>query len=616
MLRFSSLFGVACLGVCAAAAGQISSAGPARSPETPEKPVTTIKANARLVVLDVVVKDGKGRAVHGLKPSDFAVTEGNVPQTISHFEEHEALTPEQATRFPDRLKLPADVFTNYSPGPVNGAANILLIDSLNTPLRDQVYLKQQLLTYLKAVQPGTRIAIFGLNTGLVMLQGFTSDPELMKKVLLAKARGDNSPLLDDPAGGSGLQNSTADDLEDAGADATMVANARQFEAVTQSFELQLRVKYTLDAMNQLARYLSHIPGRKNLIWFSGSFPITILPDTTLQDPFSVVASSEDEFRETVTMLSTSQVAVYPVDARGLFNSPLFDAATPGTTLAGRGGAARIQRNQYNFATRTAEEHSTMQEMASATGGRAFVNTNGLVEAVSSAIDEGSNFYSISYVPTNPVQDGKMRKIKVRVDQHGLTLAYRQGYFADRPAAAMQAVGSSVDSTTALKDPVYREGMRLAMMRGAPTPTEIMMRVGVVPMTPAGGAEDTLAQGNSPAGKLDGPYRRYTVNYAVDPADVSFVRQSDSTVHGDVNLIVFVYTTDGRLINTLSDHVHLAGTLEEIKKTVADGLICHEEISTPAKGTYILRVAVRDEHKDRYGAVEVATSQLQYLGAAK
>ena len=81
------------------------------------------------------------------------------------------------------------------------------------------------------------------------------------------------------------------------------------------------------------------------------------------------------------------------------------------------------------------EHATMQKMADATGGRAFVNTNGLTDAVANAIDEGSNFYTLAYTPANSTRDGGFRKIKVQLAREGLTLAYRQGYFADDPDKA-------------------------------------------------------------------------------------------------------------------------------------------------------------------------------------
>jgi hypothetical protein len=65
-------------------------------------------------------------------------------------------------------------------------------------------------------------------------------------------------------------------------------------------------------------------GRKNLIWFSGSFPLNILPDPEQAvfgvNPFSV-DDFQDDVRATTSLLSRAQVAVYPIDARGVFISP-------------------------------------------------------------------------------------------------------------------------------------------------------------------------------------------------------------------------------------------------------------------------------------------------------
>ena len=309
MLRlFKCLLGPAftALAVAAVAAAQTQQPTPiAKQPApTSQQPsqsgVATLHSGTQLVVVDVVVTDKNQKPVHGLKASDFTLTEENVPQVVKHFEEHTALTAADATRFPSLPKFPPGIFTNYTPQPVNGAVNLLLLDALNTPLKDQFYVRQQLLAYLNATPPGTRIAIFGLTSQLTILQGFTSDPAILKAVTSSKF-GKNSPLLPDSVGGNGIQGTTADDMEDMGADANTVANLRQFDAQQQSFQLQVRVKYTLDAMNQLARYLSSIPGRKNLIWFSGSFPISVFPDATgnLPDPFAVVADYEKEFRDTV-----------------------------------------------------------------------------------------------------------------------------------------------------------------------------------------------------------------------------------------------------------------------------------------------------------------------------
>jgi VWFA-related protein len=477
--------------------------------QPPQSGVATLRAGTQLVIVDVVVTDKSQKPVHGLKASDFTLTEENVPQVVKHFEEHTALTPADATKFPALPKFPPGVFTNYTPEPVNGAVNVLLLDVLNTPLTSQLYVRQQLLAYLNAAPPGARIAIFGLTNQLTILQGFTSDPALLKAVASSKT-GKNSPLLQDSVGGNGIQNTMADDLEDQGADAATVANLRQFDAQQQSFQLQLRVKYTLDAMNQLARYLSTIPGRKNLIWFSGSFPISVLPDTTgnLNDPFAVVADYEKEFRDTVNLLARSQVAVYPVDARGLSNAPVFDASTT-RNYTGNRGPARMTQDLNKFSTDTAAEHSTMSQMAEATGGHAFYNTNGLTQAVATAINDGSNFYTLTYTPANPARDGKFRKIKVQLAHGGVNLAYRHGYYADDPdKAPVTAKGPQqsniADSAVTTGAPNPLQAMRVAMMRGSPTPSEIIMKVAVYPTGLSTQTEDNPAPPTSCPKKCTAP----------------------------------------------------------------------------------------------------------------
>ena len=246
------------------------------------------------------------------------------------------------------------------------------------------------------------------------------------------------------------------------------------------------------------------------IWFSGSFPISILPNPDLSNPFAVVADSEDEFRETVDLLARSQVAVYPIDARGLTNSPVLDASTS-RNYTGKTGNARMMQDQTKFFSDTASEHATMQSMADATGGRAFVNTNDLTKAVASAIDDGSNFYTLTYTPTNSERNGEFRKIKVQLARQGLTLFYRRGYYADDPNKIKNPAKPADAAVTTASGPTAHDTMRIAMTRGAPTPSEILIKVGVVPMNPLTKPEDKPAEGNVPAAKTHGPYNADTVS---------------------------------------------------------------------------------------------------------
>ena len=581
--------------------------------------IPTIKARAQIVIVDVVVTDKNQNPIHNLKQSDFNVLEGSKPQTISHFEEH--IYPNPKTPPVEKLPpMPPGIFTNFSPDPPSDAINIILLDTLNTPLTDQVYVRTQLKQYLNSAKPGVPTAIFGLTSRLILLQGFTSNPETLKAIVNKKGLA-VSPLLTDPTG-TGAIESAADQLSDVvGNDpsaAQVIANMQQFEADNQAFQLQLRVGYTLDAMNLLARYLSSLPGRKNLIWFSGSFPLNVFPDSDLLQPFSVVANYDDQLRETSRMLTAAQVAVYPVDARGLFTNPSMSASASGVKFARNPQA--LTKDQTKFAQQTFGENSTMLEMAEQTGGRAFINTNGLSQAVTSAINSGTNFYTITYSPTDPAQDGKFRKIQVKLQQQGYNLSYRRGYYAIDSNAATNAKGKSPaqsPGTPAAKGAPAPlpppDPMRAAMMRGAPDPTQIIFKARILPVSTT--PEDSLAPGSqaNPNTKLShGPYRSYMVDIAADPRPILFTKSSDGLYHAKLELRIYVYDQDGTLIIDSLAATRSDLTADLMKQILAGGFPLHQQISVPAKGSYYLRIGLHDLSGDRLGAIEVPVAAVSNL----
>lgn len=213
----------------------------------------------------------------------------------------------------------------------------------------------------------------------------------------------------------------------------VAANMVELEAGYQASQLTLRVDYTLNALNLLARSLSGIPGRKNLIWLSGSFPLNVWQDPTLQNPFATIANYEDELRETNRLLTAAQVAVYPVNARGLYNDPIFDISNSPTKSRPLSNGQNIGTAENKLFQQTAAENATMGQMAEQTGGRAFTSVSNLSEAVETAIANGTNFYTLTYSPTDQAQDGKFRKLEVKLQQKGYNLAYRRGYYAAVPS---------------------------------------------------------------------------------------------------------------------------------------------------------------------------------------
>ena len=575
---------------------------PAQSTPVDSKPARSpydLQVHVPLVAEDVVVLDRDNQPVHGLKAGDLTVIEDGKPVTLRTFEEHSAVTAQQTAAAPKLPKLGPNIFTNFTPAPVNSSLNILLLDALNTPMKDQAYVRQQMLKYLKTLPPGMRMAIFGLSSRLYILQGFTSDPEVLKAAIDSK-RGTirGSHLMDDPVSG-GPVDQMSDFVADAmGNDpnaAAVVANMQQFEAETQTFQTTLRMQYTLEAMNQLARYLSGLPGRKNLIWFSGSFPLNIMPDGSLPNPFGAMANYADDVRGTTDLLARSQVAVYPVDARGLFTNPAMSASQSGKNFARNPQA--FAASDAKFFQQTAAEHGTMDVMAEDTGGKAFYNTNGLKEAVEKAVSFGSNYYTFSYTPPNRKWNGGYRKIEIKPNHEGWRLYYRKGYFADDPD--VEKHGQRVLPVSA---------MQSAMLRGGPNPTQLMFDVQVVPND---ATVDKVSEGGKPDPKLmKPPYRSYSLDYLLDIRNVRMTANSDGAYQGSIEFVALVYNAEGERVNIAGSTMDITLRPDRYAQALTHGLRFSQRIEAPAKGEYFLRIGVHDLTSDRVGAIEIPVSSLK------
>jgi VWFA-related protein len=607
---------LACLFLALPLAAQTAPQTPTQPPPPPPG-ATVLQAGTQLVVVDVVVEDKAGNPVHGLKLEDFRLTEGKVPQTVRHFEEHSTLNP--PARGPALPKLPPGTYTNYTPVAPSGTLNILLLDALNTPMKDQSFVRQQLQDYVKHADPGTRIAIFGLSSSLIMLQGFTSDPDTLKDVVNHKLIPRASNLLDDPvSGGDGVQMSDSIDTSAPGM-AELAANMQQFEAQMSAFQQTLRAQYTLDAFNTLAHYLSAFPGRKNLIWFSGSFPLNILPDPSLNDPFNMPMLDEEEFRETTNLLTRAQVAVYPIDARGLMVAPMFSASNSGAKYAHNPSA--FSNDVSRFATTQAAEHGTMNELASETGGRAFYDTNGLAQAVAKAVREGSNYYTLTYTPTNRKHDGAFRDVRVSLTApdkaSALQLYYRHGYYDEDPNRVAKKPADVHDTATTTESAAtsVRSGTayaRAAMARGAPTPEDILLKVRVLPASTT--PETTVAPGNDldPLTPAKGPFHRYDVDYVALPSELTTTLQPDGTRTAEVAFLINVYDREGRMLNTTGRDFKLTLKPDFYATFLKSPLQCHLEISVPDRAETYLRIGIQDVPSNRFGVVEVPTADISHL----
>lgn len=559
------------------------------------------KANARAVLVDVVVTDSHGDPVSGLRQQDFKLTENGKPESVVFFEEHKGGAP-----VPIEIpKMPPNVFSNVPLAPQADALNVLLLDALNTPEADQSYVRAQVLEFLKAMKPGTPLAVFSLTSDLRLAQGFTGSPSTLMASLENKKNGVWPET-------TAFSHSTSDDMEDrhqvlkkkmmlggrsdAGVDA--MEQHQQNEKAHQAVQ---RAAITAEALENLARYLARIPGRKNLIWFASRFPMSFFPvangngalpvgrKTGGLAPAENVRLQSAELKETADLLTVSRVAIYPVGARGVETTISSQAQEWNAGSAGEG--ERLERAEI------ADNFATMGELASETGGERISGTNDLSKAIARVIDNGSHFYTLSYTPSNPKMDGQFRSIEVRIPEMKYTLAYRKGYYALDPAENPgRTMNSSKEKTAAIPNP-----LQTLMMRGAPSSTEILYGVRVAPVDPQPAPNAPRAGKNA---KLAGPAKRYAVDLMIRWTDVTLQPAATGKHTGKIQVELLAFDRDGHALNWEGGTLAMNLDPDFYAAIQRSGVPAHFEIDLPADKDVFLATGVYDWQSAKAGTLEI------------
>jgi VWFA-related protein len=402
-------------------------AGPAllRAQEAPaEVPSLTIRANTRMVVVDVVVTDKKGKAITGLKPENFTVEENGKKQKISTF------TPPGAAQSAQQQPPPGILSNRPEYLKPAGVPTVLLLDATNSHFLDQSYGRSQMLKYvLGQAESGKPMAVMTLTDQLHVLQDFTSDPQILTAAI--KNLRPQEQILQPGAPPPLSSSNGSDGVSHGGAIAAQIAMAQValagFTNLQVGYVLERRTVITIEALRDLSRMLAGFPGRKNVVWLTADFPFDLIPtDRNVSDEelladlpdvhqksVGTIASGSlasqqrmlhgQEIKQAQAELASAGIAIYPVDMRGIMASGI----DVNTTFA-------------------------LQELAAETGGKAYVNQNEIKDGIALAVADESASYSLGYYPENKKWDGNFRKIKVKLDRGDTETRYRKGYFALDP----------------------------------------------------------------------------------------------------------------------------------------------------------------------------------------
>ncbi len=551
--------------------------------DTPQN-VPVLKTTTRAVVVDVVITDKSGASVGGLLQRDFSVLEDGRNQAINFFEEHTATNASPSAM----LQLPPNVYSNEPAVAPNEAVNVLLLDSLNTEEADQAYAHKQIKGFIASLQPGMRVAVYTLNTRLKLLQGFTSDGALLRAAIGSKAAAPGTTIL---------SRSRQDDLFDKEA-VTMAGDPQSALAVARSqreyagTQQSQTASLTLATLQQLARALSAIPGRKNLIWVASTFPVALFPEGDNRALLTAFHGHEmpAALRETVNMLTRARVALYPVSARGLMDDRTMNADSSG------------QPNGDNFATNPYKESpairaatATMDQLAFDTGGQAVYITNNVATALTRDIQDGVHYYTVSYMPSNTKTDGSFRRIDVKLTEGKYKLAYRRGYYAD---------SRSTPSSQPASDPLAS-----LLAPGMPESTQIVYRMRVVPEgPPAPGV--ARAGGNA---KMSGPLTRCKMMFQIPADGIRLAKSDGGTYDARIRVAMVAYARDGKPANWTGGLMNLKLSEAQFAKAQQTGIAAPMEIDLP-NAEVSLATGIFDMNTEKAGTMQIAVNPASYTSA--
>jgi VWFA-related protein len=549
------LLGIIVLGIAGSAQDANQSSGP------------IIRAEKKLVLVDVVVTDKKGDYVHDLTAKDFRLWEDKQEQNIESFSSE--VDPAS----------PASNRKHYL---------VLFFDNSTMGFAEQTQARQAALRFLdKNTAPNRLIAVVNFGGSLRIAQNFTSDAERLKQVV------------------SGVKFSSVASNSDAmGGPALSKA------------EMDFGARTVLLGLRSLAKSLSTVPGRKTLIFLSAGFRL----DSELRSELTAV----------VDVCNKANVAVYPIDVRGLVTGapgaqganrggPLHGAflvrasyaGTPegmqqhpggGGGTAGSGGGTRggtgggtgggkggggttsVPRgpttgantnsplNQRRSLLPHIPEVTTQQDvlyaLAQGTGGFVIVNTNDLLGGLDRIANEQKEYYVLGYSPAEDEEDGTCHELKVKVNQGGTNVRSRTGYCSSKP----------VD-----------------LLAGTAKGRELENRA-------AGSAAGNVSAKMQTAFFYTAP-NTARVDVAMEmPPDVLKFQKEKGKLHAELNVLGIAYTPEGAVAAKFSDTLKMEFQNKKEVEQFEEQPLRYEAQFDVASGKYTLKV-VFSANGEGFGKLE-------------
>jgi VWFA-related protein len=401
-----------------------------------------IKTETRLVIVDLSIKDKSGKPITNLKPGDLDIYEDGVKQNIRVFELQKlSADPLSPVSFAENTNTTVEekaapiakvaATTSAKTAAANAVIKFqdkrlmcLFFDMTTMQPPEQLRAQEAAIKFLETqMTQSDMVQIMTYSTAIKVVQEWTDNRDLLISELKKLTIGEGADLADAAA-------TAADEGDDSGS----------FTADETEFNI-FNTDRKLSALEDAARKLAVFPEKKALVYFSSGITKTGV-------------ENQSQIKATVNAAVRANVAFYPIDARGLVATPpggdASQASSRGTGIIS-GTKQQSQRNSFN------DSQETLVTIAADTGGKAMLDVNDLTMGIRQAQEDINSYYILGYYSTNTADDGKYRRIDVRLATKDLSakLDFRKGYFASKVWGKFNAADKErqLEEALTLGDPV-------------------------------------------------------------------------------------------------------------------------------------------------------------------
>lgn len=567
---------VATSAILAAQTGEVST----------KETTVTFKSTSNLVLVPVVVRDAKGRAIGNLGRDDFQLFDNGKPQVISKFTMETLAKPAEASATPS-AKSPAQ------PAAAKPAAlesdgipdrfSAYLFDDLHMGVSDLVYTRDAAKRQIDAGPHLTdRVAIY--TTSGRQMQDFTNDRDKLHATLAAlnasqsmasKTMQQSScpPMthyLADQIMNRNDQTAWIVAMQDVISCANLppetyptciVSQPPSYPPACRSVDLsktdlaqhQVRMaaqvaldagdrdtEWAFDAFRTVVRKMASMPGQRSVVLVSSGF---LVPSDRLNEETALIERA-----------IKAGVVIGALDARGLYTEiPGGDASQKSGNTNGVTAKSTLARAER------LEETNVMSEIAVGTGGIFYKGSNDMDEGLARTAAVPEYLYLLGFTPSSLKLDGAYHSLKVTLPStKGMNLQVRKGYYAEKYSAdPKEQAKQQMEETFFSRDEIHD------------LPAALQTRYFKLP---AGDA--TLS-----------------AIATVDAKKLAFRKEAGRNLD-DLTVDTGLFDNDGNFVSGVEKTITLRLLDETLEKRLNSGMAVKSDF-TVHPGRYVVRMVVRD-----------------------